>query len=206
MIAQSSEKVTSIRINNKIQFLDSCNFFHDSLDNIARTLNKDTEFNVTKKHFMEKYNNEDKVNLLLQKGIYCYSYFTSMDKYLESSLPPQTAFYNDLKRQPCTLEDYEHAQAVWSELQISNLREYTLIYCLTDVLILADALIKMRNMFMKDFIIDPVHYFSVSQLSFDCCLSYTGISLQILKDPDLVNFFRTALRGGFSSGISHNYN
>lgn len=201
MIAQTSERITSLRINNKLQFLDSCNFFHDSLDSMAKTMNMETEFNVTRKYFLSKYPDEAKVNLLLRKGIYCYSYFTSMDKYNETCLPEITSFYNDLKRQPCSQEDYNHARTVWSQLNISDLREYTLIYCITDVLILADALIKMRNMFVKDFNIDAVHYFSISQLSFDCCLSYTGVSLQILKDPDLVLFFRTALRGGFSSGI-----
>lgn len=200
MIAQSSEKVTSIRINNKIQFLDSCNFFHDSLDTIANTMDLETEFNVTKKYFMDKYQNEEKVRLLLRKGVFCYSYFTSMDKYEETCLPPISSFYNDLKRKPCTSDDYKHAETVWEELKIKNLREYTLVYCITDVMILADAMIRMRNMFIHDFNIDAVHYFSISQLSFDCCLSYTGISLQILKDPDLVMFFRTALRGGFSSG------
>lgn len=200
MIAQTSERITAIRINNKIQFLDSLSFFNDSLDNIGQTMNLETEFNVTRKYFLEKYNDESKVRLLLRKGVYCYSYFTSMEKYLETSLPAIDCFYNDLRREPCKKEDYAHAQAVWSQLQIRDLREYTLIYCTTDVLILSDAMIRMRNMFLKDFMIDPIHYMSISQLSFDCCLSYTGISLQILKDPDLVLFFRTALRGGFSSG------
>lgn len=200
MIAQTSERITAIRINNKIQFLDSLSFFNESLDSIAKTMNLETEFNVTRKYFREKYNDEFKVRLLLRKGVYCYSYFSSMEKYLETSLPTIDCFYNDLRREPCNQRDYHHAQLVWKELQIRDLREYTLIYCTTDVLILSDALIKMRNMFMKDFIIDPIHYMSISQLSFDCCLSYTGISLQILKDPDLVLFFRTALRGGFSCG------
>ncbi|CAL8083531.1 unnamed protein product [Orchesella dallaii] len=46
----------------------------------------------------------------------------SVEKYDETELPPSHEFYNDLTEKPIEPEEYLHAQRVWRELGIKNLR------------------------------------------------------------------------------------
>ena len=48
-------------------------------------------------------------DLVFAKGIYPYSYI-SPEKFEERELPPIDAFYNDLKDEPLSKEDYQRAQ------------------------------------------------------------------------------------------------
>ena len=75
-----------------------------------------------------------------RKGVYPYDYVDSVDKLLETALPPKEAFYSRLNDLETTNEDYEHARTVWKEFGVRTLGEYTSLYNKVDVLQLADVL------------------------------------------------------------------
>ena len=72
-----------------------------------------------------------------RKGVYPYDYVDSVDKLLETPLPPKEAFYSRLNDAETTNENYEHAKTVWKEFRIKTLKEYTSLYNKVDVLQLA---------------------------------------------------------------------
>ena len=78
--------------------------------------------------------------LVFSKGAYPYSYMTDRSKFQESQLPPIKDFYNTLKDEPLSTEDYERAQNTWKFFNIQNLQQYHDHYHLSDVLLLSDVL------------------------------------------------------------------
>ena len=58
-----------------------------------------------------------------------------------------------------------------------------IMFCLVDVLILADVFEKFRTVSMeKDrFVVDPAHYVSAPQMAWDAMLKKTGAELQLIS-------------------------
>ena len=81
-----------------------------SLEKLVENLAKEGSdaFKVTK-----KYIDVDKIPLLLRKGIYPYDQMNSFDTFNDTHLPPREAFYNVLRDEYISEEDYLHAQTVW---------------------------------------------------------------------------------------------
>ena len=53
-----------------------------------------------------------KEDLLLHKGVFCYTYVDDFCKFKEGRLPPRECFVNDLDQEHISEEDYAHAQNV----------------------------------------------------------------------------------------------
>ena len=67
---------------------------------------------------MHKFCNGDinKSVLLLRNGVYPYEYMDSRERFDETSLPHEKAFYSALYLEGITDKDYAHAQKVFKEL------------------------------------------------------------------------------------------
>ena len=87
-----------------------------SLDSLVDNLPKDA-FNNVKRHYAE----EDKLSLLVRKGLFPYEYMDSPKKLKEIELPPKEAFYSRLNDEGISDEDYEHARKVWETFEIRRL-------------------------------------------------------------------------------------
>ena len=70
----------------------------------------------------------DQLDLLLRKQVYPYEYMDSWDRFIETSLPPKEAFYNKLRGQAHSDEEYLHAQKVWSTFGCKTILDYHHIY------------------------------------------------------------------------------
>ena len=102
---------------------------------------------------------------MLRKGAYPYNYMTSMAKFEETELPPQTAFYNQLTDEPLQDVDYAHARTVWTTFACQTLRDYHDLYLRSDVYLLADVFEKFRADSQALYGLQPVHYYSLPGLS-----------------------------------------
>ena len=136
VIAQSTEKFMSLRArvpvdkteDNKtvyfdIVFIDSYQFLSSALSTLAGNLDQHPITERMKRDFPSV---SDEV--LTRKGVFPYSYFSSLDKCQERSLPPRSAFRNDLSGEECSESEYAHAQRAWHEFKCANLGEYMLRY------------------------------------------------------------------------------
>ncbi len=99
-IPYNMEKYLSFTWKNMV-FLNSMQFMNSSLEKLANNLE---DYPHVKQEF------KDKSNLVTQKGVYPYEYLDSFDKFNDTRLPPQGAFYTFLKEQHISDADYTHAK------------------------------------------------------------------------------------------------
>ena len=126
-----------------------------SLDSLVNNMPKDA-FNNVEKHYAE-----DKLSLHVRKGIYPYDYMDSPEKLKEIELPPKEAFYSKLNDEGISDEDYKHARKVWEMSEMKNLKNYHNSYNQVDVLLLADVFENFRDICIKNYKLDPAHYYTL---------------------------------------------
>ena len=165
-----------------------------SLDKLVNNLAKDA-FNNVKRHYAE-----DKISLLTRKGIYPYEYpyeyMNSSEKLKETKLRPKEAFYSRLNDEGISDEDYQHARKVWETFEMKNLKDYHNLYNQVDVLLLADVFENFRDICIKNYKLDPAHYYTAPGLAWDAALKATEVKLELLTDMDMLLMVEKGIRGG----------
>ena len=134
----------------------------------------------------------------MRKGVYPYEYMDTWDRFTEPKLPPKEAFYSKLSDAHISDEDYTHAQKVWETFGCLSLGDYSGLYCRTDVLLLADVFETFRKTCLRQYGLDPAHYYTSPGLSWDALLKKTGVGLELLTDYDQHLFIEKGLRGGIA--------
>lgn len=181
----------------RVSFLDSFSFIPDSLAKCVDMLKEsNSEFKMVRSQLAQ---DDRKLELLTRKGVYPYSFATSIDILKTTTkLPPINCFYNDLDAEPCKKEDYEHAQKVWNEFKIKNMLDYTKLYCLLDVLLLAEVVLDMRDNLFRNFGLDMLQYLSLPHMALDTMLKMTNARLQLITDQEMSDAVQKNIRGGHS--------
>ena len=205
-IAQSREKFMSLtaripvgltKLNKTIyftiSFIDSYQFMNSSLASLALNLTSLTHVESLRKTYPNLCQ-----NLFTQKGVFPYSYFDSLDRLKETSLPAIEDFANDLTGEECSEEDYQHAKEAWTQFNCRTFGDYMLSYLKLDVLLLADVFEAFRKMSMEQDGLEPTHFVSLPGLSFSSAFKMTGETIHLLQDPFLYNMFERGIRGGLT--------
>ena len=104
------------------------------------------------------------------------------EKFEETKLPPKEAFYSKLTMEGITDKDYEHAQKVWDVFCCKSMKDYHDLYLKTDVLLLTCVFEKFREMCLKNYQLDPAHFFTAPGTAWCGALKYTGIHLQLFNN------------------------
>ena len=185
-------------LHHQIRFIDSFKFMATSSDKLVNNLPKDAFNNV------KRYYAEDKLELLTRKGIYPYEYMTSPEKLKETQLPSKEAFYSRLNDEGISNENYAHARKVWETFEMKNLEDYHNLYNRVDVLLLADVFENFRDICIKNYKLDPTHYYTAPGLAWDVALKVTKVELELLSDIDMLLMVEKGIRGGVSM-ISNRY-
>lgn len=178
-----------------LRFIDSYRFLQSALAKLAQQLPSD-KLHITRNEW--SHLNDDDFHLLTQKGIYPYAFMDSWEKFEEHELPSQQLFYDDLNDKHISDTEYAFAQKVWKTFNIKSLREYTLLYLKTDVLLLADIFENFRVNSIKLYELDPAHYYTTPGYSWDCMLKYTKVNIELITDIDKLLFVERSMRGGIS--------
>ena len=192
-----------VLIINKCTLLDSLSFLNDSLEKLVTTL-------VASNHpfpiLRQWLTDEEKLGLLLRKGVFPYQFVDSFEKVTAAreALPPIEEFYSDLSGKTVSEEDYTTAKTVWSNFGCSSLTDYTKIYVRSDTYLLAEALLELRNNIFEEFKIDLAHFFSLPHMAKDIMLKMTKVEMGLMHDTDMINMVRSNIRGGLSyANIRH---
>ena len=181
-----------------IIFKDSLKFMSSSLGALVNNLPKDAFKNLLKNYTPEQ------AELLKQKGFYPYEYMDSVEKFKDKELPPRKAFYSKLTGKGITKKDYKHACNVWNSFNMETMKDYHELYNDSDVLLLADVFENFRDICLKIYGLDPVHYYTAPGLAWDACLKMTGVQLELLNEVNMLLMFEKGIRGGISI-ISNRY-
>ena len=149
----------------EFRFIDSFKFMSSSLDSLTTNLVGGGQ----KLFGFEEYT-ASQYELLIKKGIYPYEYMSEWEKFKETKLPPKEAFYSSkLNMAGVSEEDYEHANRVWKEFEIKNLGEYHDLYLKTDVILLANVFEAFREVCLKNYGLDPAHFYTAPGLAWKAC-------------------------------------
>ena len=84
----------------------------------------------------------------------------SWERFDETLLRTEKAFYSKLKLEDITDKEYDYAQKVWEVFGIKNLGEYHDLYGQSDTLLLADVFENFREKCIEIYELDPVHFLS----------------------------------------------
>ena len=147
---------------------------------------------------------EGDTDLLIRKGVYPYDYMDNFERFNETVLPPMYEFNSRLYDSNVDVKDYEHAQKVWQHFDIKNMGEYHDLYLKTDVILLADIFENFRDVYAKNYKLDPACYYTSPGLSWNALLKKTEIKLDLLSDVNMILFIEGGIRGGVSM-ISNRY-
>ena len=181
-----------------MRFIDSFKFMATSLEKLVNNLPEDDFINLS------LYYSGDKFDLLARKGVYPYEYMDSLEKLEETKLPPKEAFYSRLNDGGISDEDYAHAQKVWKVFKMKYFKDYHELYNKVDVLLLADVFENFRNICLKNYELDPAHYYTAPGLAWDAALKVTDVNLELLSDIDMLLMVEKGIRGGVSM-VSNRY-
>ena len=200
VIAKTSQKFLSVKIKNLV-FKDTLNYMPFSLERLVSMLYDggvgEDKFVHTKKHFPE----QNKFQMMLRKGVYCYTYADTVGK-LENSLPPIEAFRNDLTDTDCSLSDYDYVSKVWEMFKMTKLSHLLSLYNKQDVLLLADVLNNFSLELHKVHNLEIVSYLTLSQYAQQAMLRYTGCKIERPRDINIILDLSSPLRGGFADTCS----
>ena len=73
-----------------------------------------------------------------------------------------------------------------------------MLYLKTDILLLADVFEKCRGLFVQVYGLEPCHYYSAPNISWDAMLKTTEVKLYLLSDIDMLSFCERAIRRGLN--------
>ena len=195
-ICQNMEKLISFSWG-QFRFVDSYAFLSSSLGQLVANTPK-ANLSITR-----LYIEQAKFNLITRKGVYPYEYMDSFERFEETQLPPKENFYSRLTDESISDSDYQHAQEVWATFNCKKLKDYHDVYLGSDVLLLADVFENFRRTALSTYKLDPVHYLTLPGYSWDALLKSTGVSLELITDPDMYLFIEKGLRGrGYFHGFS----
>ena len=192
VIPLNGERNLMLKIGN-IVFVDSCQFLATSFDELVKVLRKSGNENFvhTTRHFGCN-------ELFFKKAAYPYDYMTDETKLRETTLPPKSAFYNQLRDEDVSDKQYERAQTIWTQLSMKTLRDWHDFYMTLDVLLLADVFQNFRHVMLRSHGLDCLHFPSLPSMTLQLALKITGVELELISDLNIYVMLEAGIRGGLS--------
>ena len=186
----------NVVLYHSLRFLDSFHFMSQSLDSLAKTVDKN-DFKLLRAGFPNI--GYDLFQTLTKKGFFPYNYLNSFEKFNEPFPPHGPLWYNTLtKAIEITKEQHNFALELYNAFNCKKLGDYHDIYLRTDLFLLGDIFQKFREVCMQVYKLDPAHFYSAPNLSWDAMLITTGVKLELLQDIDQLLFFEKGIRGGIN--------
>ncbi len=195
IIPKTSEKYLTFKIDN-LHFKDSFQFLPESLSKLACFL-KDKG----KEHFiyLSRFFSDPRLQpFIFRKGVFPYSYVKNESILLQTCLPKKEDFFDDLTKTHISENDYKYAQECWDVFKCKTLKDYMEIYLSIDCLLLADIFENFRSNSLKNYLLDPVYYFSAAHFTLDAFLKSSKITIEIMNDVNQYLFISQGIRGGLS--------
>ena len=195
VIGQGMEKYLQMCWGQHIVFKDSLQFLNCALATLVENLKRAGNDKFIQLSAIER--DQEKRNLMLRKGVYPYDYMDQWNKFDERQLPNREEFRNKLRdNEECSTEDYNFANQIWNAFSCMTMKDYHDVYLKADVILLADVFEEFRNVCKTHYDLDPAHYVSAPQLSWDAMMKSTNCKLDLISDPEMYKMLDENLRGG----------
>lgn len=186
--------------NKKIElrFIDSYLFLSESLSSLTLTMNNKCPMY---EHFNIKTFPNGDFHKNPRKQFLPYEYLTSLDRLEEKTFPPASCFFNSLRNEGISDEDYAYAKQVFESLKRRSLCDYLVYYLSCDVFLLQDIFQNFRETSMKQFHLDPLWFSTLGGLSFESCKLKIKQRVYLIEDPLILQLFIKDIRGGVCNAI-----
>ena len=178
-------------LGRDLVFIDSMQFMNCSLDKLVKYLS-DEDFKYLVKEFGIK-----NLKILKQKGAYPYEYMNSFKRFNSSTKDKKISEDGKISDDHASIEDYMVCEKSWNKFKMKNMGDYHDHYFKKKVLLLTVFEIFISTC-LKDYKLDPCHYFSAPGLSWDAMLKMTGEKIEKISDIDQYLFIEKGSRGGVS--------
>jgi len=187
VIPNNTEKFIGFQIDG-MRYLDSFKFLPSSLDNLVFNLHNGgiEPFKYTRQTF------DDSDLDIFRKGIYPYEHMTDRNVFKDMCLPKKEAFYSKVKMDGITNDEYEHAQQIWNQYGCQTMEDYTALY--VKLVLLADVFEQFRRLAFQQYGLDPAHYWTLAGYTWQAALTFTGMQLELITDPDIFLMVESAIR------------
>lgn len=192
VIPQSLDTYVSISVN-RCRYLDFRRFLKAPLNDLVETLRlkSGTEtFVFTKQHVAGEL-----MDTVVKKQVFCSDYIDSVERLRETNLPAIGAFYDRVNDVHISKAEYDHAKQLWTVFGITSLEDYLRHYLTIQSLLFADVLENFRDMMLRDFHLDVLHYFSLPGFSWDACLFQSGVTLELITCEEMHAVILNGIRG-----------
>ena len=83
-------------------------------------------------------------------------------------------------------------------MNCESIGDYHDVYLYQDIFLLADIFEQFRRMCMKNYELDPAHFYTAPGLAWDAALKFTKVKLVTLHDVEMHQFIEKGMRGGIS--------
>lgn len=184
-------------IGVRMVFLDSFRFLPESLEKLAGNLHP-SQLCLMREYFPDPI----EFDLLRRKGVYPYDYMKSRTNLEETQLPAKKYFFNQLTFSEISDADYNHALTVWKTFKCKTMRDYTMLYLKTDILLLSDIFENFRNLTFEHYGLDAACFYTSPGLSFAAALKQTRAKITLLSDIEMYNFISKGVRGGLTNSVT----
>ena len=160
VIPNTTEKYVAFSMNQFV-FIDSLQFMNESLEKLVESLTKSNDMKLFS-NLLEGFKQctEEQMKLILRKGVYPYDYMNCWERFDEPQLPTIEKFHSKLNGYDISDENYTHALNVFNKFNCKNMGDYHDLYLKTDVLLLADVFENFRNVSLRDYKLDPAHFYT----------------------------------------------
>lgn len=199
-IARSDEEFITISKNYsngftsvRLRFVDSYKMLSGSLENLVQNMGGERDLFIQTRKIIPDH----LLHLAMRKSVFPYSYITSEAVFDETELPPIGAFFNDLSKEPCSPENYKHAQECWTAFGMKTLGDYNRFYVMLDTLLLSDVISAYRKTAQLSHGLDPAHFISNASYTWSCMLWHSRQKIELLTDIDQYYTFKNNIRGGY---------
>ena len=116
-------------------------------------------------------------------------------KCFYSSVKDETAEDNGKKTNDhISNEGYLTCEKIWEKFDMKNMGDYHNHYLKKDALLLADVFEKFIDTCLEFYGLDPCHYFSSPEMSWDAMLKMTGVKLEKISDIDMYLFIEKGMK------------
>jgi len=141
-----------------------------------------------------------RMDLVKRKGVFAYDFVKggASQLFRTIGLPKREEFFNTLTQEPCSEEDYEHAQKVFKAFNCTTFLDYSMVYNCSDVYLLCEAVEDMRKRVFNQFGLDMVLFFSFPHMSKQLMLRHTKAQPEMISDYSMADLLRSGIRGGLA--------
>lgn len=156
---------------NSWRFVDSLSFLQNSLENLTfclRDSGHDFAPLFDQSGLYTAETRSERFPLLLRKQHFPYAWACSYEQLRDAGeLPDRASFFNELSGgTDISPEDHDFARNVFATFGCTSVLQYCELYCETDVLLLASALISFRETCLETFSLDINYYVSLPAYAF----------------------------------------